>query len=112
MQAVIAAVKEDRAKRLASLLDDGIDANSRFNDTKVVRGSRDYTLLHWAARFDASKSAEVQPKLPRIPSFFDTVRTLQVLIKHNASLELDDASGKKPLHVCGQYGSAAVAEVL
>ena len=53
------AIGDDDAETVSMILEDGLDPNSRYNDSAVNGGDADLTLLHWAARFDSSASAEV-----------------------------------------------------
>ena len=63
---MVAALEEDDAVILESLLLAGFDPRSRYDDKNYAYGSTNYTLLHWAARFDSVESAKVttasQPK--------------------------------------------------
>ena len=59
----MAAIKDDDAETVRMILEGGLDPNSRYNDTAVFDGDADFTLLHWAARFDSPASAEVSSVL-------------------------------------------------
>ena len=55
------AIADDDAEAVTMILEDGLDPNSRHNDTSFVNGDEDSTLLHWASQFDSPDSAEVSP---------------------------------------------------
>ena len=57
---VVAAIKNDDLATVRVAVDCGLDPGSRYNDTTLTEaGSTDGTLLHWAARYDSSDSAQV-----------------------------------------------------
>ena len=53
---VVVAVRNDDVATVRVVLDCGLDPGSRYNTTFALD---DRTLLHWAARYDSSDSAEV-----------------------------------------------------
>ena len=60
-QDVISFIRTDATDLLEVILSQGLDPNSRYNDTSFEYGERDDTLLHWAARFDSPECARVRP---------------------------------------------------
>ena len=55
------AIRDDDAETVSMLLENGVNPNSRYNDSALGDGETDSTLLHWAAVFNSPASAEVSP---------------------------------------------------
>ena len=105
------AIGDDDAETVTMILEDGLDPNSRYNDTAVSGGDRDLTLLHWAARFDSPSAAEVF--IAHILRSLESLMSLsvQTLIEFGADVEAKNSLGNTPLHYCSLFGSASVAKV-
>ena len=53
-------IEIDAASALEFIVSEGLDPNSRYNDTSFEYGDSDETLLHWTARLDSPKCAKVR----------------------------------------------------
>ena len=53
------AIRAGDAETVRIILEDGLNPDLRYNDTSFIYEDTDDTLLHWAAQFDSTASAEV-----------------------------------------------------
>jgi len=126
LREMVAALEEDDAAVVESLLLEGFDPKSRYDDENYAYGNTNCTLLHWAARFDSVESAKVlieygadvnavnrhgETPLHQC-SRFDAVSTAQMLLRKKANVNARDDADWTPLHLASNYDNPKVVRVL
>lgn len=126
LKAMIPALEADDAVTVESVLLEGFDPKSRYNDSNYVYGNMNDTLLHWSARFDSVECAKVlieyganvralnrnrETPLHHCARF-DAVSTAKLLLRKEARVNARDIADWTPLHLASDFSSLRVLKVL
>lgn len=64
VQEMILAIEDDDSVTVELILMEGLDPEARHDDSFYPNGLENDALLHWAARFNAPKCAQVEIESP------------------------------------------------